>query len=99
MSAASPPPWPGSRVLLGWWRDLLPRRPQQMWFGRFLLHRVEALIRVNRTHSLDPWQRAFLSLVSTRVPCGELEGCFTDLHMDRQILTRFVRGFGMLYFY
>ena len=92
MSAASPPPWPGSRVLLGWWRELVARRPQQMWFGWLLLHRVEALIRVTRARPLEPWHRALLSLVSTRVPCGgEPEGFLADLHVDRQILTRFVR--------
>jgi hypothetical protein len=62
-----------------------------MWFGRLLLHRVEALIRLTRTHPLDPWHRALLSLASTRVPCGDLESSFTNLHMDRQLLTRFVR--------
>jgi hypothetical protein len=63
-----------------------------MWFGRLLLHRVEALIRVTRVRSLDPWHRALLGLVGARVPCsGELDSRFGDLHMDRQILTRFVR--------
>ncbi len=72
-----------------------------MWFGRLLLHRVEALIRATRTRPLDPWHQALLGLVSTRVPCGgELESYLADLHMDRQILTRFIRELtdtGLLY--
>jgi hypothetical protein len=72
-----------------------------MWFGRLLLHRVEALVQVARTRSLDPWHQALLGLVSTRAPCGgDLESSFADLHMDRQILSRFVRELtdvGLLY--
>lgn len=92
MSAASAAPWPGSRVLLGWWRELFDRRPQQLWFSRLLLHRVEASVRVMRTRSLDAWQRALLRILSTRVPCaGGSEQHLADLQMDRQVLTRFVR--------
>ncbi len=92
MTAASTPPWPGSRVLLGWWRTLADRHPQQLGFARLLLHHVEALVRVARSRYLDPWQRALLRLASTRVPCGGgLESSFTDLQMDQQVLGRFVR--------
>jgi hypothetical protein len=91
MSVASAPPWPGSRVLLGWWRELAARRPQQLWFGRLLIHRIEALVRVSRARSFDPWQRALLQLVRTRAPCETaLEKSFGDLQIDRQVLSRFV---------
>jgi hypothetical protein len=101
MSAASAVLWPGSRVLLGWWRELLGRQPQQLWFGRLLLHRVEASVRVAQRRSLDPWQRALLRLLSTRVPCaGGPENHLADLHMDRQVLAQFIRELtdaGLLY--
>jgi hypothetical protein len=92
MSAAFAAPWPGSRVVLGWWRELLDRQPQQLWFSRLLLHRVEASVRVMRARSLDAWQRALLRILSTRVPCtGGPEQHLTDLQMDRQVLAQFVR--------
>ncbi len=92
MSAASVSSWPGSRVLLGWWRELFGRQPQQLWFARLLVHRVEAPVRVMRTRSLDPWQHALLRLLGTRVPCGgDLGSSLTDLHMDRQVLAQFLR--------
>ena len=92
MSAASALAWPGSRVLLSWWRELVDRQPQVLRVSRLLLHRLEALVRVSRSRSLDRWQRALLHLASTRVPCqGELTSSFTDLQMDPQILGQLVR--------
>ncbi len=92
MSAASAPSWPGSRILLGWWRALLGRQPQQLWFSHLLLHRVEALVRVSRVHPLDVWQRALLRLASTRVRgAADLEGAFVDLRIDRQVLAQLLR--------
>jgi hypothetical protein len=91
MSAALALAWPGSRVLLSWWRELQSRHPQQVWFSHLLIHRVEALVRVPRSRALDLWQQALLRLASTRVPCGaDLESTFADLHLDRQVLTRLV---------
>jgi hypothetical protein len=101
MSAASAALWPGSRVLLGWWRELSGRQPQQLWFGRLLLHRVEASVQVTRMRSLDPWQRALLRILSTHVPCAEApENHLADLQMDRQVLAQLLRELtaaGLLY--
>jgi len=101
MSAASALSWPGSRVLLGWWRDLASRKPRQLRISQLLLHRIEAPVRVSRSRVLDRWQRALLHLASTRVPCsGELERSFTDLQMDPQFLGQLVReltGTGLLH--
>jgi hypothetical protein len=91
MSAAFAPSWPGSRVLLGWWRELLGRHPRQMRLARLLLHRVEALVRVRRSRSLDRWQHALLHLASTRLPCGELISTLSDLQIDVQVLGQLVR--------
>lgn len=93
MSAASAPPWPGSRVLLGWWRELADRRPQQLRFSRLLLHRVEALVRVSRSYPLDPWQRALLHLAHARLPRGggDLISSFNDLQIDMPFLGQLVR--------
>jgi hypothetical protein len=91
MSAASAHSWPGSRVLLGWWRELAGRQPQQLGVGRLLFHHVEALVRVSRRRTLDRWQQALLRLCSTRIPCGDLIGALTDLQIEPQLLGRFVR--------
>jgi hypothetical protein len=101
MSAALAPAWPGSRVLLGWWRELSARQPRQMRVGRLILHRVEALVRVCRFHALDRWQRSLLRLASTRVPInGELINSLKDLQIDQQILGQLVReltAYGLLH--
>src|SRR6185437_3783249 len=91
MSAALAPSWPGSRVLLGWWRELIGRQPQQLWFSRLLLHRVESLVRVTHTRSLDLWQRALLRLVHARIPRGpDPENYFADLQIDGQVLSQLI---------
>jgi hypothetical protein len=91
MTAATAAPWPGSRVLLGWWRELAPRQPLQLAFARLLLHRVEALVLVPGTHPLDPWQRALLRLIHARAPGGDLELSLSDLVVERQVLARLLR--------
>lgn len=90
MSAAPAPPWPGSRVLLGWWRQLSGQQPRQLWLSHLRIHRIEGLVRVRRTQPLDPWQRAFLHLLDARA-AGDPKSALDDLQMDRQILTRFCR--------
>ena len=92
MSAALAPAWPGSRVLLAWWRELSQRKPRQMRVGRFLTHRVEALVRVRRAHPLDRWQRALLQLAHTRLPLsGQFLSALKDLQLDAQILGQLLR--------
>lgn len=90
MSAASAPPWPGSRVVLGWWRQLSGRQPRQLWISHLLIHGLEALVRVRRAQPLDPWQRAFLHLLDARTGSNP-KSAFDDLQMDRQILARLLR--------
>lgn len=92
MSAAPALIWPSSRILLGWWRELAGHQPRQLRVARLLLHRIEALVRVSRSRSLDRWQRALLGLASTRVPCGgELITTLSDLQIDAQLLGQLVR--------
>lgn len=92
MSAAFVPFWPGSRVLLGWWRELAGRKPQQVRLSRLILHRIEVLVRVRRSRPLDRWQRAVLGLTNARNPTnGAFVSSFNDLQLDDQILGQFVR--------
>ena len=92
MSAAFVPSWPGSRVLLGWWRELAGRMPQQVRLSRLLLHRVEALVLVRKSRPLDRWQRALLGLASAHISHGgELINSLSNLQMDTQMLGQLVR--------
>ena len=92
MSAAFVQSWPGSRVLLGWWRELADRKPQQVQLAHLLVHRVEALVLVRRPRLLDRWQRALLGLAGTHVSHGgELISSLTPLQMDPQVLGQLVR--------
>lgn len=92
MSAAFVQSWPGSRVLLGWWRDLAGLKPQQVRLSRLLIHRVEALVVVRRPRPLDRWQRALLGLAGARVPRGgELLSFLSDLQVDAQVLGQLIR--------
>jgi hypothetical protein len=88
MNAAAPHPFPGSRALAGWWRDLAPIHPQQVWISHLLLHRVEALVRVANTVSLDSLQQAVLKAIALEGPHSGLE----RLHLDPPILTQLLGG-------
>ncbi len=92
MSAAFVQSWPGSRVLLAWWRELAARKPQQLRLSHLLVHRVEALVLVRRPRPLDRWQRSLLALASTHLSHGgELLNSLTALQMDVQVLGQLVR--------
>src|SRR5262249_35580821 len=47
MMVSSSLAYPGSRSLAGWWRQLAPLHPRAVWLAHLLLHRVEALVRLN----------------------------------------------------
>lgn len=64
MSAAASLPFPGSRTLAGWWRQLAPYEPQAMWVGHLFLHRLEALVRVSQPHRLDRFTRLLLQAIA-----------------------------------
>lgn len=91
MSAAFVPSWPGSRALLGWWRELADRKPQQLRLSRLLLHRVEALVLVGRLLPLDRWQRALLGLANARMSHNGEISTLNDLQLDIQVLGQLVR--------
>lgn len=90
MSAAPALMIPGSRVLLGWWRELADLRPQQLWCSRLLLHHVEALVRVLHSHPLDPLEKTLLrSATLAAVP--ESTPPWEELRLDRRLLTGWLR--------
>src|SRR5262245_38032879 len=87
MTAAGPLVFPGSRVLAGWWQQLVPLRPQALWVGHLLLHHVEALAWVSRSRPLDDFARLVLralGLARERTPPA-LE---SYLHLGPQALRQ-----------
>jgi hypothetical protein len=89
---------PGSRVLLGWWRELASLRPQRLWFAHLLLHHVEALAAVARLQPLDPVQAALLQALDLPAPGGCQENGdpahspLARLRLDRQVLARLLHA-------
>jgi hypothetical protein len=81
MTAAPTTALPGSRTLLGWWRELAAWQPQGLWFSRLLFHRVEALVEVAHPRRLDRLRLALLRAHS-------LPGPLADLHLDPPVLAR-----------
>src|SRR5437868_2122774 len=81
MTAAPALPWPSSRTLLGWWRELAVLQPHRFGFSHLPLHRVEALVRLGTSRRLEPLLAALLRWlhVSPRSDCSfdlsVLEAC------------------------
>jgi hypothetical protein len=63
MNAAPAPTFPGSRVLAGWWRQLTPYGPAEVWVGHLALHHVEALVELTRPCRPDPFALLVLNAV------------------------------------
>ncbi len=56
---------PGSRALLGWWRELGGPAAGRLWYAHPLLHRIEALTESSGLPPLDALARALAGVVST----------------------------------
>jgi hypothetical protein len=59
---------PGSRVLLGWWRELAPLQPRRLWFASLLTSRLEALVEGVSVTPLEPLQFGLLRLLARTPP-------------------------------
>jgi hypothetical protein len=79
MTAAPVPMLPGSRTLLGWWRDLAPFRPRRLWISRLLVHRVEALVELSSPSRIDALRLALLR--------GLGAGVLGQAHLEPQFLA------------
>jgi len=85
MTVASPPAFPGSRSLAGWWRHLAPLHPRALWVACLSLHRVEALARLNRTVRPDRFARLVLEALALRA-AASLDDLEAHLHLGRLIV-------------
>ncbi len=64
MPSSSQLPFPGSRTLAQWWRQLQPVHPRALWVGHLYLHRLEAPVRSARRVKLDPLAHLVLQALS-----------------------------------
>jgi len=80
---------PGSRALLGWWRELAGLRPQRLWFAPLLLHRVEALVELAWAHPLDAFQQALLRALSLSPEAGPSP--LAELRLEPSVLEQALR--------
>jgi hypothetical protein len=83
---AAPMTFPGSRVLLGWWRELAGLSPRRLWFAHLLLHRVEALVEAVADRPLDALTRGLLVLLARSGPT-DAHRLAAALAVDRPLLA------------
>jgi DNA-binding transcriptional ArsR family regulator len=100
MSPAPAFPFPGSRVLAAWWRELTSWHPRQFWVAHLLLHRIEALALCGQAIPLDPLRLAVLRALdlgkpessTNHRPPSDQAGALDRLHLDRPVLASLLRG-------
>jgi hypothetical protein len=92
VSPPQPPGWPGSRLLLTWWRDLAPWRPRALRLAHLVVHQVGALARVARPAPLDPLARALLARLSSSASAEEPS---LDADIRARLLGQ-LRGVGLI---
>jgi hypothetical protein len=78
---------PSGRALLGWWRDLATVRPRLLWFAHLPLHRVEALVEVERPAAVGPLERGALQALALPGPVPELHLAPAVLELARRALA------------
>jgi hypothetical protein len=90
MTVASPSAFPGSRSLAGWWRHLAPLQPRALWVARLALHRVEALVRLDRTVRPERFARLVLEALALRAASAP-EDLESHLHLGRVLIRHVLR--------
>lgn len=56
-------PFPSSRILAGWWRQLESLAPERWWVGHWFVHRVEAAVLRRETEPLPALERFVLQAI------------------------------------
>jgi hypothetical protein len=86
MNPVPPLPFPGSRTVAAWWRELAPHQPLRLWLCHLLVHRVEALAEVENERPLPAFRIEVLrSLNPGRRPEGLAPGLLA--RMTRELIT------------
>jgi hypothetical protein len=97
MNAASILAFPGSRTLVGWWRQLSAYSPQALWVGHLLLHHIDALACLVHPCPADPFTRHLLGALtldeSRPAPTAEaLRRLDERLHLGTGLLGQALRA-------
>jgi hypothetical protein len=83
MNPVPPLPFPGSRTVAAWWRELAPYRPVRLWLSHLLIHRVDALAEVVVPYALNGLRLELLRvLAGGRRPEGLQPGILARLTRD-----------------
>jgi hypothetical protein len=80
---------PGSRALLGWWRELGPVLPRRMWYAQPTLSRLEALAEVAGLPALDALAHSlavFLSASTQQTPATVAAALGVPLSLVQSLL-------------
>ena len=70
MDRASSLIFPGSRTLAGWWRQLQPCQPRALHVGYGYVHRVEALVQLVCSESIDSFTHLILQALTLDEKAG-----------------------------
>src|SRR5262245_20963923 len=81
-------PFPASRALATWWRQLTRWQPRSLWIAQPLIHRVEALAVIRQACPIEPFDRLVLKAIPLAPRLDELAG---QLRLSRQHLTQVLR--------
>jgi hypothetical protein len=108
MSGGAALPFPASRALAGWWRQLASLQPDALWVGHLLLHHIEALVRLRRLFRLHALSALILhALALESMPCpmplsarplpanpgeDQLQRLDARMRLGRQLLRQILRA-------
>ena len=90
MSDAIATSLPGSRLLVGWWRDLGGYEPRRLWFAHLVLHRLEVLVESRTASALDALGDALLAAVQSRRSPVDTRSLAAESNLDPDHFQRLV---------
>jgi hypothetical protein len=83
-------PFPASRTLAAWWRQLSRWQPRSIWIAHLPIHHVEALVEVRHASPLDPLDRLVLKAVPVTPPIP-VDALLAQALLGRQLLIQVLR--------
>ena len=90
MTAAFAMSVPGSRPLVGWWRDLAALEPSRLWFAHLVLHRLEVLVEGESVGPLDALGNALLEHIRAMTLPADPRPLPAALHLDPALFRRII---------
>ncbi len=96
MTSISSLTFPSGKTLTGWWRQLAPHEPRNLWFAHLFIHRVEAPVRFRTTRKLQTLHHLTLHAMElerrqTKSSAQLLAGLESRLHLPAQAIVRILR--------